>query len=489
MGKRLIIRLFILISSVYACSSVTPHNDKHQLTSKPNVLFILADDLGINALNCYDNHLVESPNIDKLYSQGIHFTNAYSNDPTCAPSRASIMSGQYVPRHKVYRVANRYKKQKNTLNHMRYLPPENYKLQGSGTGLALDKITLAEAFQQNGYLTSAYGKWHLGKKALGIPHQGFDQGFEITGHYNFKTSPHQNNIDTTQYSADFITRKTKEFIAAAVKQHKPFFSYVPYYLVHKPLEPKPEYLKYFEEKYKDSIHISHKEIMVLAMIKSLDDSVGELINYLDKLGIEDNTIVVFTSDNGHYKTDNLIFTRPYRGYKGQTYEGGIRVPLIFRWTHHIPNASVSKEPVIHVDLYPTLLGLTGCKKPINYILDGEDLTPVLLHPGTKTKRNALIWEYTNYAHYNPKKKKFKSEWVNVIQKDGFKMTEVVEDGSYYLFNLNNDPYETKEVSKKYPQVMKRLKIRLEQWKKNTGYEPPRNNPAFIGKLKVESVKQ
>ena len=481
MVKKIIILSIILIGLLSGCSSLAQHKDQQQTAKKPNVLFILADDLGINALNSYGNPIVESPHIDKLYAQGMHFTNAYSNDPTCAPSRASIMSGQYVPRHKVYRVSDRYKKQKNVLPHMRYLPPDSYKLPGSGVGLALDKVTLGEAFQQNGYLTSAYGKWHLGKNALGIPHQGFDKGYEITGHYNFKTSPHQEGIDTTQYSADYITKKTKEFIAEAVKQNKPFFSYVPYYLVHKPLEPKPEYLKYFEEKYKDSTHISHKEIVVLAMIKSLDDSVGELMDYLKKLGIEDNTIVVFTSDNGHYKTDNLIFTRPYRGYKGLTYEGGIRVPLIFRWPLHIPAGSVSKEPVIHVDFYPTLLGLTGSEKPKNYILDGEDLTPVLTHPGTKTKRDALVWEYTNYARYNPKKKKFKSEWVNVIQKDGFKMTEVVEDGSYYLFNLNKDPYETKNVAKDYPEVIKRLKARLEKWKKDTGYEPPRKNPAFIGK--------
>ena len=264
----------------------------------------------------------------------------------------------------------------------------------------------------------------------------------------------------------------------SVKENKPFFAYVPYYLVHKPLEPKPEYLKYFKEKYKNNSAISEKEIKVLAMIKSLDENVGQLIFALKELGIEDNTIIVFTSDNGHYKTDNFIFTKPYRGYKGKTYEGGIRVPYIFKWKNHIPEKSVSTEPIIHVDIYPTLSGLTGTPVPENYPLDGEDLSPVLLGEKKHTKRDALVWEYTNYTRYNTKKHKFASEWVNVIQSEGIKLTEVVETGTYYLYNLNNDPYETNEVSAKYPKEVAKLKIKLEKWKKEVGYEPPRRNPDY-----------
>ncbi len=446
---------------------------------KPNVILILADDLGINALNCYGNNLVESPNIDKLYHEGIHFTNGYSNDPTCAPSRASIMSGQYVPRHKVYRVADRFKKQKNTLKHMKYLPPDNYLLPGSGHGLSLDRVTIAEALKANNYHTAAYGKWHLGKKELGMTHQGFDEGFEIVGHYNFETFPEQHINEDSLYSSDFVTEKITNFITRSVKEGKPFFAYVPYYLVHKPLEPKPEYLKYFKNKLKDNKDIGEHEIMVLAMIKSLDENVGQLMDTIKKLGIEDETIVVFVSDNGHYKTEHNLFDQPYRGVKGQTYEGGIRVPYIFKWKGHIPANTVSKEPIIHVDLYPTILALTNSKSPLDYPLDGEDLSPVLLNPDKKTKRDALIWEYTNYARYNNKKKTFASEWVNVIQMDGFKLTEVVESNSYYLYNLNNDPYETKDVLNQYPEEVKKLKKRLERWKKEEGYEPPRPNPDYM----------
>ncbi|MGY5354937.1 sulfatase-like hydrolase/transferase [Wenyingzhuangia sp. IMCC45467] len=444
---------------------------------KPNVLFILADDLGINALNCYGNNLVESPNIDKLFDEGVHFTNGYSNDPTCAPSRASIMSGQYVPRHKIYRVADRFKKDQKTLAAMKFVPPENNTVKGSGVGLGLEKITLAEAFKNNGYLTAAYGKWHLGKNELGIRNQGFDEGFEILGHYNSKTFPHQEDIDADLYSADVTTEKTIAFMKKAVANNTPFFAYVPYYLVHKPLEPKPQHLKYFKKKLQGNTQVGTDEIKVLAMIKSLDDSVGELIKSISDLGVEKETLIVFTSDNGHYKTESNIFNQPYKGVKGQTLEGGIRVPYIFKWKEHIQKSSVV-TPIIHVDLYPTLLGLTNNQFPKNYILDGEDIAPLIFGKVNSTKRDALIWEYTNYANYNIKLKEFASSWVNVIQMDGYKLTEDIENKAYYLYNLKNDPFETNEIASKSPETLKKLKKRLEQWKKEVGYEGPKPNPYY-----------
>ncbi|SCX99726.1 Arylsulfatase A [Nonlabens sp. Hel1_33_55] len=446
-----------------------------QDSNRPNVLFILADDLGINALNSYGNELVESPNIDQLFDEGMHFTNGYSNDPTCAPSRASILSGQYVPRHKVYRVADRYKTDKKTLEAMKYLPPEVNRVQGSGTGMSLEKITIAEAFKANGYATAAYGKWHLGKNDLQITNQGFDEGFEMTGHYDFKTSPHQ-DMDKSRFSADVITEKTIEFIKESKAKDQPFFAYVPFYLVHKPLEPKAEYLKHFKGKLKGNKGVGPDEIKVLAMIKSLDESVGQLIQALKDLNLEDDTIIVFTSDNGHYKTESDIFNQPYRGVKGETLEGGIRVPYIFKWKDNIEAGSSSKEPIIHVDIYPTILGLTQTNQPQNYILDGEDLSPILLGESTETVRDALVWEYTNYARWNEKKQEFASSWVNVIQMDGFKMTEDVESGNYYLYNLTTDPYETKEVAAQIPKQIEKLKNRLAQWKNEVGYEEPQLNP-------------
>lgn len=451
-----------------------------QHSEKPNVVFILADDLGINALHCYGNEYVESPNIDRLFAEGMHFTNGYSSDPTCAPSRASIMSGQYVPRHKVYRVVDRYKKDSVTLRHMKYLPPEINQIKGEGKGMSSEKITIPETLRKNGYTTAGFGKWHLGRKSMGMKNQGFDDAIEVTGHYDFKIHS-EVKIDKPDslYSSDFITEKGIEFMKKAVKDKKPFFLYLPYYLVHKPLEPKPEYLKHFQKKYKGNKELKEEDIKVLAMIKSLDESAGQIFQAIDDLNIEKETVVVFVSDNGHYKTDGKIFNKPYRGFKGETFEGGIRVPYIFKWPGKIPAHSKSGEPVIHMDIYPTILGLTSTPKPENYILDGEDLSPVLLGEKDHLNREALIWQYTNYARYRPQKNSFASSWVNVIQKDGFKLTEDVETGKFYLYYLKEDPYETKNVVNEYPKKVGDLKKELKKWKRETHSEEPVANPDYI----------
>ena len=453
-------------------------NSFAQVQEKPNVVFILADDLGINALHAYGNEFVESPNIDQLFAEGMHFTNGYSSDPTCAPSRASIMSGQYVPRHKVYRVADRYKDDPKTIKNMKFLPPQVNRT-SDGKGLSPEKITIAEVLDQNGYRTAGFGKWHLGRKSMAMENQGFDEALEITGHYNFKIHS-ETTIEKPDslYSSDFITEKGIDFMKASVEDQQPFFLYMPYYLVHKPLEPKPEYLQHFQKKYDGNKEISKEDLEVLAMIKSLDENVGQLIKAIQDLNIEKETIVIFVSDNGHYKTDGELFNKPYRGFKGQTFEGGIRVPYIFKWTGKIAENSKSEQPIIHVDLYPTIAGLTNSQLDEEYILDGENLSPILLGEAEETKREALIWEYTNYARYNENLDEFASSWVNVIQKDGFKMTEDVEKGKYQLYNLNKDRYENEEVSEKYPEKIEELKKALEDWKVDTQYEKPRLNKNY-----------
>jgi len=450
---------------------------------QPNVLFILADDLGVNALNCYGNEKVESLHIDKLAKEGMQFTNGYANDPTCAPSRSSIMTGQYVPRHGVYRVSDRFKQQKNTLLNMRYLPPENNHPSKKNGGLSLDKITIAEALQTAGYATAAFGKWHCGGEGRGMDEQGFDESVETNKHYNFKSISVQKDILENEYNADYTTRKGIDFINKQAKEGQPFFLYMPYYLVHKPLEPKPEYLAYFTKKY--SNELSEDVIKVLAMIKSLDESVGQLVKALEAAGLTDETLIIFTSDNGHYKTDDNFFNQPYQGAKGTTLEGGIRVPYIFKYPGKIKVNSQSTEPIIHVDIYPTLLNITRADLPHNHILDGENLVPILFGEKTKTQREELVWQYTNYAGYNAKRKDFRSSWVNVIQAKGYKMTEDVETGTYRLFDLNEDPFEKKEISALHPQKITELRALLENWKENTGSAKPRPNPGYRLVLKSQ----
>jgi arylsulfatase A-like enzyme len=260
---------------------------------------------------------------------------------------------------------------------------------------------------------------------------------------------------------------------------RPFFLYMPYYLVHKPLEPKPEILAYFKAKL--GAELSTETLKVLAMIKSLDESVGQLLTALEEMGVEGETLVAFVSDNGHYKTEDAIFNRPYRGNKGETLEGGIRVPYIFCMPGRIPAGSERTTPILHVDLYPTLLDVTGVARPTEQLLDGESLVPILEGIRVEAKRDALVWQYTNYAGYNAKRGNFRSSWVNVIQSEGYKLTEDVETGEYTLFNLNADPYEANEIAAGNPEVIARLSAKLASWKQRTGSEMPRANPDYSGK--------
>ncbi len=462
---------FLFLATILAVTNLFSQD------KKPNVLFILADDLGVNALHCYGNEKVESPNIDKLFTEGMHFTNGYSSDPTCAPSRASIMTGQYVSRHQLYRVSDRYKKNKKWLQNMKYLPPESLRPTGKQVSIDPGKSTIAKTFQENGYSTAAFGKCHFGSKDLSFAAHGFDESVETTKHYNFKSYPSQDDILENEYNADYTTRKGIDFMKRKVASEEPFFLYMPYYLVHKPLEPKAKYLKHFKEKYGDELN---EEILkVLAMIKSLDESVGQLLKAVEELGIEEETIIIFTSDNGHYKIKDNFFNQPYRMHKGSTYEGGIRVPYIFKWKNKIVANSVSAEPIIHIDLYPTLLGLTQSQSPIDHTLDGENLSPILLGQKNETEREALVWQYTNYAGYKTKDKTWRSSWVNVIQSDGFKLTEQVETGDYLLYNLNKDPFEKNEIAGEMPEKVASLKILLDAWKKNTDSALPRENPDYM----------
>lgn len=450
---------------------------------QPNVLFILADDLGINALQCYGNKIVETPNIDKLCAEGMHFTNGYANDPTCAPSRAAIMTGQYAPRTNIYRVVDRYKTANNAeemRQHMKYLPPATNHLYSNNSGLNPSNFNIAQAFRSNGYATAAFGKWHLGKGTSSMNEIGFDEAIETQKHYNFKSHPKQNDYDDKTYNADYCTEKGIDFLKRSAKQQKPFFLYMPYYLVHAPFHPKKKYVTHFSKKLKGTAYDHKNVIEVVSMIKSLDDSVGELLQTLKEMNLEENTIVVFTSDNGHYKVKgNNLFALPYKGNKGDAWEGGIRVPYIFKWKGKIPTNSKSSLPIIHVDLYPTFLELAGLQPSKNHILDGKSIKNTLLNTKEKTDEKPMIWFYTNYSGFNSKTKKFISKWANVIQENGYKLMEDVESGTFELYDLKNDPSETKNIYSIDSKRAIALQQKLEDWKKETKLPIPTPNPEYI----------
>ena len=438
---------------------------------KPNVIFILADDLGINGLHCYGNDWLETPNIDKLYSEGMHFTDGIAAYPTCQPSRMALLSGQYGPRTGGYRVSEKHK---GFEKFIKYIVPEK-------SYLALDKITIAECFKSAGYTTAMWGKWHVGNETTTHPSkQGFDEGVSSTGHYTLQHPAPPVKLPKGMCAEEYFTDLAVDFMKKAHDSNKSFFVYMPYYFVHKPLEAKKEYIEYFKKKLKD-IGFKSKDKhpdetpVIAAMTKQLDACIGKLVDSVKDMGIQDNTIILFTSDNGSYNYD---FTGKTRGRKGDTYEGGMKVPYIFVWPGKIKAGSVCDDRIIGVDVYPTLLGLAGIPRPADYPLDGEDLTPVLLSKETKLPERRVYCFYPKYAQYKPKDKHWQFSWRNVIYENNLKLIEYPEYDEYELFNLADDPEEKKNLADKNPEQTQTLIQKLHKWLKDINAPKLELNPDY-----------
>ncbi|VGO18038.1 sulfatase [Pontiella sulfatireligans] len=434
---------------------------------QPNVLFILADDLGIGGLHCYGPEYLETPNIDRLCGEGMKFTEGLAAYPTCRPSRAALLSGQYGPRTGIYRVKNSYGNEDKA----RLLIPENHQL-------APEKATLGKVFKAAGYTTAMYGKWHVSndKQVPLRENFGFDESFVSAGaHYKAKSNPPVDLPDGMMIE-ELYSGKAAAFMEKAVKADKPFFIYMPYFLVHGPEEATDEYINHFKKKL-DKLGVEgsggKKLETILAMTKMLDDFVGILLEKVEQLGIEEETIIVFTSDNGSYDR-NLV--GDYRGRKGDTYDGGMRVPYIFKWPGKIKAGSVCEERIIGVDVYPTLLGLSGIGKPAGYPLDGADLTPLLTGKAKALAPRKVYCYYPKYAQFNSKKARWTYSWRNVMYDGDYKLIEYPEYDEYELFNLTEDPKEEKDLATKNPEKRDALTVKLHRWLKEVGAEKPTLNP-------------
>ena len=442
-------------------------------TQKANIVLIYADDLGYNGIGCYGNKLVETPNIDKLCSEGMKFTDGYSNGPTCAPSRAALISGQYAPRTHIYRVGDRFAGKEQ---YLKYLPPAQAK------GLALEKITIGEAVKKGGYATTHLGKWHLGYAEKYHPvHQGFDFVYESHGrHYEFTTVPPVENIPKETYLADWLTDRCLEFIDKSLVEKKPFFVYLPHFSIHGSMHP-PVYKEEYIEHFKKTLpaDTDPKYLMWCAMTKSLDDSVGRIMAKLENEGLDENTLVIFTSDNGGVKSDGNLFNSPLRDGKGSVYEGGIRVPYIFRWKGRIKPGTICTEPITGIDLYPTCVEAAGLIPDPDYPLDGVSLMPCLFSEGRASlARDAIFWFYPKYAGYSKKTKTWSAAWRNVIRMRDFKLIEYPDTGKIELYNLRKDIQETQDLSEAMPEKAQELLGRLNKWKKEIGVQEIKLNPDY-----------
>ncbi len=439
---------------------------------RPNIVFILIDDLGHRDVGFMGSRYYQTPNIDRLASEGEVFTNAYANAPNCAPTRACLLTGQYSPRHGIYTVASPARGQE----HLRKLIPIP-----NQTTLDPQVVTIAEALKSVGYVSASIGKWHLGRGSeTGPTGQGFDVnvGGNDRGHPRSYFSPYQNpdlkDGPEGEYLTDRLTSEALSFIEA--NRDQPFFLYLSHYAVHTPIQARPEIV----ERYK-GIEASGGQgnPTYAAMVESTDRSVGRVMDKLDELGLKDNTVVFFFSDNGGYGPATSM--EPLRGAKGMLYEGGIRVPLAVCWPGKVRPGGVCDVPVIGIDFYPTILELAGAVEPSAHILDGESLVP-LLTQDSSLKREAIFWHFPAYLEAY-KGGKSQGPWrttpAGAVRRGDWKLIEFFEDGHLELYNLKEDIGEQNNLAENMPEMAEELHRVLLEWRRSVNAPvPTERNPRY-----------
>jgi len=451
--------------------------------AQPNIVFIMADDLGYTDVGAFGSQYYETPNIDKLAAQGMKLT-SHHHCQNCQPTRAALMSGQYAPRTGVYTVGgiDRFDWQTRPLR-----PVENQNF------LPLEKITIAQSLKKAGYITGMFGKWHLGQKDEYHPSKrGFDEAIESNGkHFNFKTDPAV-EYPKGQYLADFLTDQAVDFI----RRHKagPFFLYLPHFGVHSPHHAKEDLI----EKFKNKPCVGgHNNPVYAAMIASVDESVGRVMAELEKQGIADNTVLIFTSDNGGVggytqegikKGGDITDNTPLRSGKGSLYEGGTRVPFIVRWPGITTAGSKADIPSIHVDIYPTFLEIAGAAAPENYPLDGESLAPLFRDAKATLKREAIYQHFPGYLGAG--ENTWRTTPVGLIQQGPWKLMEFFEDHQLELYNLDQDIGETQNLAGEMPDKVKEMQKQMLAWREKVGAKMPTpNTPVQANKKKGKGKKK
>lgn len=499
-----------------------------QQPKKMNVIFFLVDDLGWSDVACNNpNTFYETPQIDQFAKEGVRFTNGYAACHVCSPTRASIMTGKYPARIQLT----------DWLPGRKDYPFQQLKNAVVKQQLPFEEKTLAETFRDNGYHTAMFGKWHLGEDSSSPLQHGFEyrvtewnKGWPLTYYSPYKLKGLEG--PDGEYLTDRLTNEAISYIEK--NKNAPFFIYLSHFAVHDPIEGRADLVKKYQNKLKswtwnvppytlegnpDTTHpFSRTELDELikdkayegysllpgrivkikqrqdnvqfaAMVESVDQSLGRILSKLKELGLDENTIVVFVSDNGgmsgaNFGRPNKKFPAadvdkefsgsnlPLRGAKGWFYEGGIRVPMIIKWPGHGQPGAVSDVPVISTDFYPSLLKMAGLPAAPRQHVDGTDITP-LINGKTKLKRKALYWHFPHYSNHGLQSP------GGAIRYGKYKLLEYFEKGTVQLFDLEADPYEQNDLGRSMPGKVKKLKKMLHTWRKkvNAANMPP--NPGYI----------
>jgi len=462
----------------------------------PNVVLILVDDLGWADLGCYGSEFYETPHIDALARQGMRFTQGYAACAVCSPTRAAILTGRYPARIGVtdWIHQGRFEREAERLGRVlkgfdarpsrRLMTPIN------AAFLPHDEVTLAEMLKPLGYVCCHIGKWHLGGSGWGrkswLPtDQGFDYNFGGTrygspGSY-YDPYPKAKFFPRTSFPArkagQYLTDREADEAVRFIRQHKdrPFFLYLAHYAVHAPIQPKKELLAKYVKKPKTT---KQRCPAYATMVESVDQAAGRILELLDELRLANNTLVIFTSDNGgasHVRcpgggpaTDNS----PLRLGKGFPYEGGIRVPYIFRWPGHIPAGTVCDTPICSIDLVPTICAAVGARLPQGHTIDGVNLMPLLTRSGTIPQRS-LYWHFPHYwwgTNVRP---------YSIIRDGNWKLIRHYESGRLELYNLASDLSERHDLAASEPARVRTLEAKLNSWLHSVGAKLPKRNPNYI----------
>ncbi|MBX7209765.1 MAG: sulfatase [Verrucomicrobiaceae bacterium] len=453
---------------------------------RPNFVFFLADDLGQRDLGCYGSTFYETPNIDQLARDGLRFTNAYAACPVCSPTRASILTGKYPQRTGITDYIGAPLKpdlwKRNTM-----LLPAPYR-----DRLALEEVTVAKALKRTGYATFFAGKWHLGPEGWYPEDHGFDfnkGGNEKGGPYGGKKyfSPYGNPRLTDgppgEHLPDRLATETAKFIEA--NKTRPFFAYLAFYDVHTPLMARKDLEQKYEEKRKKlglepkwgregtrDVRLVQEHAVYAGMVEAMDQAVGKVLRKIDELGLRQNTIVIFTSDNGGLSTSEGSPTsnQPLRAGKGWLYEGGIREPLLVRWPGTPGRGADIHEPVISPDFFPTILDAAHVPMPPGHPHEGISLAPLIAgvaHPNPRT----LYWHYPHYGNQG-------GAPGTAVRRGDWKLIHWFEDDRYELFNIAKDQGEEHDLAWQNPAKVVELRNEMARLHASTRSVDPAKNPAY-----------
>jgi len=425
---------------------------------RPNVVFILADDLGYSELGCYGNTFNETPNLDRLARQGMRFTDAYAAAPVCSPYRAALMTGEWPARVGITDYLRP--------NDRKHLPPE--------------ATTLAEVFKSAGYATGMIGKWHLtgydhhGAKEIRPTDQGFDEavvserrgigGGSYWHPYHFNPAVEQ-RLPGKEYLVDRVNLEAVQFL----QRHKgePFFLYVSHYAVHTRLVGKPDLVAKYEAKpgagkgqraRKNNPHLA-------AQLETIDEGVGMIVRTLDELGLADDTLLIFTGDNGG--EDRVTSNAPLRAGKSTLYEGGIREPLVVRWPGVVRPGTACRTPTVNCDFFPTFEAILDVTSDATQPVDGVSILPLLKDPSARLDRDALYWHYPlARPHF------LGGRSAGAIRMGDWKLIEFFDTGDVELYHLADDPGEAKNLAATRPDKANDLRQALVAWRKRVGARIP-----------------